>query len=151
MGGPAVPASSLAGFCTGSWLCVAHTPRCADRYIPLRIPVFARGSNPAIDPPILRKSAVYCERQVLDRLADWLNPDDRSAGIIAREYLPRETPPVYVPTPEREWLPPVEVSGCVFEDPEQSAEKLAERARLLQGARTVVMFGNDKELQISAQ
>lgn len=114
--------------------------------------MFARGSNPAVDPPIIRKSPVYCERQVLDRLADWINPADHAAGIVAREYLPRETPPVHVPEPPREILPPVEVSGCVFEDPEQSGEKLAEHARLLKEARTVVMFGNDKRLvEIASQ
>ena len=55
----------------------------------MRIPVFARRSNPAIDRPIIRKSVSYAEAQVSDRLADWVDVNDKRRGIIAREYLPR--------------------------------------------------------------
>lgn len=108
--------------------------------------MFARGSNAAIDRPIVRKSFVYCERQVSDLLADWVDSADPVKGIIAREFLPRETPPVFLPEPPRESLPPVEISGVKFEDPEKDREKLAERAHLIQEARTVAYFGRDKEL-----
>lgn len=59
----------------------------------MRIPVFARGSNPAVDRPILRKSESYCELQVEECRADWLDSDDHAKGIVCRELLyfgPRE-------------------------------------------------------------
>jgi hypothetical protein len=54
----------------------------------MRVPVFARGSNPAIDRPIVRKSVFYAFEQVENFLADWIDPDDHRKGIIAREFLP---------------------------------------------------------------
>lgn len=62
----------------------------ADPHNPfMRIPVFARRSNPAVDRPILRKSLSYGETQVADLLADWVDVNDKRKGIVAREYLPR--------------------------------------------------------------
>ena len=53
----------------------------------MRIPVFARRSNPAVDRPIIRKSLSYAETQIADRLADWVDVNDKRQGIVAREYL----------------------------------------------------------------
>ena len=53
----------------------------------MRIPVFARGSNPAVDRPILRKSESYCNLQVEEGRADWLDPDDHAKGMICRELI----------------------------------------------------------------
>lgn len=54
----------------------------------MRIPVFARRSNPAIDRPILRKSLIYCAGQVASGLADWVDCLNPRKGIVAQEYLP---------------------------------------------------------------
>lgn len=54
----------------------------------MRIPVFARGANPRVDRPILKKSTFYGAEQVQNLLADWVDPSDHSRGIIAREFLP---------------------------------------------------------------
>lgn len=56
----------------------------------MRVNVYSRGSNPRIDRRILRKSASYALEQVEKLLADWVDPDDWSKGIVAREYLPSE-------------------------------------------------------------
>lgn len=59
----------------------------------MRIPVFARGANPSIDRPILRKSESYCRLQVDEGRAFWLDPADHAKGIVCRELLyfgPRE-------------------------------------------------------------
>ncbi len=61
----------------------------------MRIPVFARGANPAIDRPILRKSVTYCDLQVVEGRADYIDFTDKSRGIICRELLyfgPRAIP-----------------------------------------------------------
>jgi hypothetical protein len=61
----------------------------------MRIPVFARRANPAIDPPILRKSRFYAEQQVAEGRADWIDYNDPRKGIMCRELLhfgTRETP-----------------------------------------------------------
>ena len=118
----------------------------ADRNFPLRIPVFSRLANPSVDPPIIRKSVAYCARQVADLLAVWIDPANPSKGIRCREFLPREVLPVFTSEPANPALPPVEVQGCYFVDPEPSEEKLAERNRLIQEARMITHFGPGKEL-----
>jgi hypothetical protein len=112
----------------------------------MRIPVFSTGSNPAVDPPIIRKSLTYCADAVRERLADWVNAADSSKGIVAREFLPRENQPAFLPEPARPGLPPIEIDGIKFDDPEKDRAKLAERGWLLQQARTVAYFGADKDL-----
>lgn len=60
----------------------------------MRIPVFARGANPRVDRPFLKKSESYAEGEVLAGHADWLDPDDHTKGILCRELLyfgPRPT------------------------------------------------------------
>ena len=84
----------------------------------MRIPVFARRSNPAIDPPIIRKSVSYAEAQVSDRLADWVDVNDKRRGIIAREYLPRTGDVILAQEPES--LSPIcgaEIPGIKFQEP----------------------------------
>jgi hypothetical protein len=61
----------------------------------MRIPVFARGANPSVDRPILRKSESYCCLQVAEGRADWLDAAAHAKGIICRELLyfgPRAIP-----------------------------------------------------------
>lgn len=53
----------------------------------MRIPVFGRGANPRIDPPILRKSESYAALQVAERRADWIDPTDHAKGILCRELI----------------------------------------------------------------
>lgn len=54
----------------------------------MRVPVYPRGSDPRIARRILSKSLDYAARQVADRLADWVDPNDPSKGIVALEFLP---------------------------------------------------------------
>lgn len=89
----------------------------------MRIPVFARRTNPAIDKPILRKNIGYGEEQVRSGLADWVSSGDHSKGIIAREmlrsgkcFLPVET--VSVSTA----LPRVELPGLKFQPPKDETK-----------------------------
>ena len=84
----------------------------------MRIPVFARGSNPRVDRRITKKSLLYAETQVLEGLADWVDPCDPSRGIIAREYLPSGK--ALVPDPgavENLALPRVELPGVKYVPP----------------------------------
>jgi hypothetical protein len=53
----------------------------------MRIPVFARRSNPAIDRPFLKKSLFYTTEQVAAGRADWVDPAHPEKGIICRELL----------------------------------------------------------------
>ena len=53
----------------------------------MRIPVFARGSNPAIDRPNQRKSESYGIAEVDAFRADWIDPADHSKGILCRAFL----------------------------------------------------------------
>lgn len=54
---------------------------------PMRIPVFARGANPRVDRPILRKSKRYTDDQVAAGRADYIDPQDPARGIICRELI----------------------------------------------------------------
>lgn len=56
----------------------------------MRIPVFARRSNPSIDRPILRKKLSYAEAEVKAWRAAWVDPADPRKGIICREMLVSE-------------------------------------------------------------
>lgn len=97
--------------------------------------MFARRSNPSVDKPILRKKMAYLRGQVRSGVADWIDPFDPRKGIIAREMLhfgeraiPVET--VSVAHALRA-LPPLELHGTQFEDPEQNSEKRQDRACLI--------------------
>lgn len=81
----------------------------------MRFPVFARRSNPSIDPPILRKSESYITDQVKSGRADWVDPLDPTKGIICRELLYFGFRPI-APEPETTSGPNVE-RGLRFEDP----------------------------------
>lgn len=50
----------------------------------VRIPVFTKHSNPAIDPPILRKSPSYVKTLVSTGEADWYDASDETKGVIMR-------------------------------------------------------------------
>lgn len=108
--------------------------------------MFARRSNPSIDPPIVRKSFAYVLQQIQDGLADWVDPSDAKQGIIARELLPRDTP-TFAPEPLNPALPPSEVPGLKFDDPERNPETLERRTLLVAQARMVTYFGPELQLQ----
>lgn len=80
----------------------------------MRIPVFARRSNPAIDKPILRKNLSYGEEQVRFGVAEWVDPLDPSKGIVALEMLLSGRSFVRVETVSisKALLPPLEPNGC---------------------------------------
>ena len=86
----------------------------------MRIPVFARGSNPAIDRRILVKSRFYAEQEVREGRADWVDSSDPRKGIICRELLrfgPRELPMLI--SRARRILPPTEVEGTKYVGPQR--------------------------------
>jgi hypothetical protein len=83
----------------------------------MRIPVFARRSNPSVDRPILRKNLIYCQTQVEEGLADWVNLGDPSRGIIAREYLPSGKVLLPELVDETLELPSLELPGLKFVPP----------------------------------
>ena len=53
----------------------------------MRIPVFARGANPRVDRPILKKSKSYADEQVVLGRAEYIHPTNPAHGIICRELL----------------------------------------------------------------
>lgn len=53
----------------------------------MRIPVFARRANPAVDRPIQRKSKFYADGEVAAGRADYIDPANPVKGIICRELL----------------------------------------------------------------
>lgn len=85
----------------------------------MRFPIFARRANPSIDAPILRKSKSYVEAQVADYLAQWVDPNDKTKGIICRELL-NFGPPKALPQQTSASLPPVELPGIHFEEPKSA-------------------------------
>lgn len=103
----------------------------------MRFPVFARGSNPAIDREILRKSKSYIENEVKAGRADWVDPADPRKGILCRETLyfgpraPRPDAPIAeVATAGRliAGLAPLEIPGVRFMDPHPSRNLAAFQA-----------------------
>jgi hypothetical protein len=107
----------------------------------MRIPVFARGSNPAIDPPIQRKSESYGLAEVEAGRADWVDSNDHTRGILCHAFLysgqtlepagPEELTKLTLGNA----LPPLEVSGTQFDDPIKNFVTLQERACLIVRAR----------------
>ena len=77
--------------------------------------MFARGTNPSIDRPFLRKSKTYVFNQVRLGRADWVDPEDPRKGIICRELLHFGYRPLVstMPTIEENvrTLPPIELPG----------------------------------------
>jgi hypothetical protein len=123
----------------------------------MRIPVFARGSNPAIDRRIQKKSLSYATGEVEAGRADWVDPADPAKGIICREFLysgqrliaaaPEALSKLARPRPCP--LPPLEVELTRFDDPEKTATKRKERMRLIVSARAIAYF--DTALEIVQQ
>lgn len=83
----------------------------------MRIPVFGRGTNPRIDPAILRKSESYAALQVQAGRADWLDPDAHSKGILCRELIYFGPRPVLVETVEISTAFSAELPGIRFIPP----------------------------------
>jgi hypothetical protein len=83
----------------------------------MRIPVFGRGANPRIDPPILRKSESYAALQVAAGRADWISPDDHSQGILCRELIYFGPRAIQVETVSMSYLCSGELPGIRFIPP----------------------------------
>lgn len=107
----------------------------------MRIPVFARGSNPAVDRPNQRKSESYGAAEVEACRADWVDPNDHSRGILCRaflysgETLKPASPHQLSRLTLRNALPPIEVGGAQFDDPVKSFTERQDRTCLLVRAR----------------
>lgn len=120
----------------------------------MRVSVFARGSNPAIDRRIQRKSLQYATDEVEAGRADWVNPEDHSQGVICRailysgERLVNAAPEALqkLARPRRCPIPPLEVELTHFDDPEKNQTVRAERWRLVMSARAIAYFGRATEL-----
>lgn len=97
----------------------------------MRVSVFARGSNPAIDRPNVRKSVSYASAEVEAGRADWVNPNDHSKGILCRAFLYsgellKPAQPDQLRRLHRNSLPPREVS-VRFDDPNKNLQTRADR------------------------
>lgn len=114
----------------------------------MRIPVFARGSNPAIDHRLVSKSLAYGTAEVEAGRADWVDPNDHSRGILCREFLysgqqlitaaPETVSKLARPRPCP--IPPLEVGNARFDDPEKTYTKRKERMQLIVSARAIAYF-----------
>lgn len=119
----------------------------------MRVSVFSRGSNPAVDRRIQRKSLSYAAEQVEIGMADWIDALDHSKGIICREFLysgerlvnaaPESL--TKLARPRRCPLPALEVNAR-YDDPEKSLTKRKERRQLIITARTIAFFGTPFEM-----
>ena len=111
----------------------------------MRIPVFSRGSNPAIDRPNVRKSETYGEEEVLAGRADWIDPDNHAKGILCRAFLYsgemlKPAQPDQIRQLSRKALPPLEVSGTQFSDPKKSLVAREDRHCLIVRAHAFARF-----------
>jgi hypothetical protein len=111
----------------------------------MRIPVFARGSNPAIDRPNQRKSENYGQEEVDTGRADWIDAADHSQGILCRAFLysgetlkPAQPEQLSKLSPRS--LPPLEVRSTQFDDPEKSPVKRSDRICLVVRAQAFARF-----------
>lgn len=122
----------------------------------MKISVFPRGSNPAIDRHIQRKSLSYCEGEVQALRADWVNPNDAMQGIICRDFLyfgqklTPAAPEQVAKLSRRNALSPIEVSNTQFDDPQKSLLKREDRYTLLVRAEAFARFAN-MDRSVSAQ
>ena len=120
----------------------------------MRIPVFARGSNPAIDRRLVTKSLVYGTAEVEAGRADWVDPNDHSKGILCRAFLysgeqlvtaaPESLSKLARPRPCP--LAPIEVGNARFDDPEKTYMKRKERMQLIVSARAIAYFNTPVDL-----
>lgn len=112
----------------------------------MRIPVFARGANPAIDQPNQRKSQSYGLQEVEAGRADWIDATDHSKGILCRAFLySGEALKLAQPEQVRQLslrgaLPPLEVHGTVTFEPQISLVKREDRHGLIVRARAFAHF-----------
>jgi len=120
----------------------------------MRVRVFSRGSNPAIDRPLVHKSLSYAAEEVESGRADWVNPDDHTQGILCRAFLySGQTLVTAAPEvlsklvrPRRCPIPPVEVGNARFDDPIKGLTARQERRQLVVSARTIAFFDMPLEL-----
>ncbi len=112
----------------------------------MRIPVFARGSNPAIDRPNQRKSESYGAAEVEAGRADWIDPNNHARGIWCRDFLysgqrlERARPEQFRNLRFRSSLPPLEVGHSQFDDPVKSFATRESRSCLVVRARAFARF-----------
>jgi hypothetical protein len=120
----------------------------------MRVRVFSRGSNPAIDSPIQRKSLTYASGEVENGRADWVDRDNPAKGIVCRAFLysgqqlvvaaPEALEKLARPRPCP--LPPLEVGNSRFDDPIKGMSTRRDRGRLVATARAIAYFGTPLEL-----
>lgn len=120
----------------------------------MRIPVFARGSDPAKNRPNVRKSISYCTEEIEAGRADWVNPADPSKGILCRAFLysgqqlmqaaPESL--AKLARPRRCPLAPLELGFTRFDDPEKTSTKRRERRQLVVTASAIAYFDMPLEL-----
>lgn len=87
--------------------------------------MFARGANPAVDRPILRKSKSYAELQVLEGRVDWIDPLDPARGVICRELLYFGARAIPVETIDVRRLEFAELPGVRFVYPRETNPAIA--------------------------
>jgi hypothetical protein len=110
--------------------------------------VFARGANPAIDRPNVRKSVSYAAEEVAAGRADWVDLHDHSKGVVCREFLYRgemlkpAQPEQLTRLSRRNALPPLEVSGTQFDDPHKSQLVRQDRMCLIVRAQAYARFSD---------
>lgn len=98
----------------------------------MRVSVFARGSNPAVDRPNQRKSVAYASAEVEAGRADWVDPTDPAKGILCRAFLYsgellKPAQPDQLRRLSRNSLSPLEVGSARFDDPNKNLETRADR------------------------
>lgn len=116
--------------------------------------MFARGSNPAVDRPNQRKSESYGVAEVAAGRADWIDSNDHARGILCRAFLysGAQLKPAHLEEIRRlrfrSSLPPLEVGGAQFKDPDQNFAKREDRICLIVRARAFARFC---DLEVLAQ
>jgi hypothetical protein len=92
----------------------------ADCFPSMRIPVFARRTNPSVDQPILRKKIGYAKAEVAAFRAAWVDPLDPRKGIICREMITSERKLQPEPDSDSGQYIGAEIPGLRFEPPKNA-------------------------------
>jgi hypothetical protein len=93
----------------------------------MRIPVFARRTNPSVDRPILRKKMAYAIAEVAAYRAAWVDITDPRKGIICREMICSERR--IQPEPDSGQYIGAEIPGLKFVPPPMEKNPLITRLR----------------------
>jgi hypothetical protein len=121
----------------------------------MRIPVFARGSNPRVDRPNQRKNVKYGEEEVRAGRADWINPQDHSQGILCRAFLYsgqtlKPADREQVSQLSRRSLGSTEIPGVSFDDPMKDMAIRLDRVCLLVRAEAFARYGDLRLSELQA-